>query len=238
MPSTALQRIDVDDAMPDSALVALAKDGNGQAVRILVRRHNRKLFRLARSIVRNDGEAEDIVQATYVKAFTHLSTFRGDAAFVTWLTRITMNESLGRYRRSSPTVNIAAAEEPAVGNGAEVIMFPTISSTPSPESEADREKIRRFLERAIDQLDESFRTVLIMRDIEGMSIQETAILLEIRPETVKTRLHRARARLRRAIEGTIAPQFSDLFPFDGARCDRMADVVCDEVAREDEDSRW
>lgn|SRR5690606_10787823 len=210
------------DDLGDEALVALARERDETAVRALIRRHNRRLFRIARGLVRDDSEAEDIVQETYVRAFTALGTFRGDAAFATWLTRIALNEANGRLRRRRPAVDLAAIESAA--DGAEVIMFP-LTSQPNPEAEAGRAQVRRLLEDAIDRLPEPFRLVFILRDVEGLGTGETATLLAIKPETVKTRLFRARRLMRAEMEKLLSPCFSEVFPFAGTRCARMADRV-------------
>jgi RNA polymerase sigma-70 factor (ECF subfamily) len=218
-PAVAVGR----EALEDTELVALAGRGDEGAVRALVRRYNQQLFRIARGVVRDDGEAEDVVQETYVRAFTRLREFRGEASFATWLTRIALNEALGRVRRRRPTADLSQLD--AASHGGQVIMFPTSPAPSSPEHEAGREQIRRVLEQAVDELPDAFRIVFIMREIQGLSTEETAADLDIRPETVKTRLHRARKLLRKALERTFAGRFSDLFPFDGERCVAMADRV-------------
>jgi RNA polymerase sigma-70 factor (ECF subfamily) len=194
-----------------------------EAVRALVARHNRRLFRAARGVVRNDAEAEDVVQEAYVRAFTHLDGFRGDAAFATWLTRIALNEALGRLRRRRPTADIAVLETARAAQGEPIVLTPL--RPPAPESEAGRAQFRRVLERAVDDLPEPFRLVFMLREIEGLSAEETGAVLGVRPETVKTRLHRARRLLRQAIEQALSAGFADIFPFDGARCAGMADRV-------------
>jgi RNA polymerase sigma-70 factor (ECF subfamily) len=206
----------------DEELVVLARQGSESAVRALIKRNNQRLFRVARAIVRNDAEAEDVVQETYVRAFTSLDTFRGESQLATWLTRIALNEALGRVRRRRPTAELAELDANAGNQG--VIMFPTLSP-PAADSELARSQIREFLERAVDDLPDAFRIVFILRDIEEMSTEATAEQLSLKPETVKTRLHRARRLMRTAVEKRLAATFSELFPFDGARCDRMADRV-------------
>ena len=206
----------------DEELVALARQGSESAVRALIKRNNQRLFRVARAIVRNDAEAEDVVQETYVRAFTKLDAFRGQSQLATWLTRIALNEALGRVRRRRPTAELAELDVGAGRQG--VIMFPTLPP-PAADSELARSQIREFLERAVDDLPDTFRIVFILRDIEEMSTEATAEQLSLKPETVKTRLHRARRLMRTAVEKRLAATFSELFPFDGARCDRMADRV-------------
>jgi RNA polymerase sigma-70 factor (ECF subfamily) len=203
---------------------ALRRDES--AVRSIIQQHNRRLFRMARSIVRDDGEAEDVVQEAYVNAFSKLDTFRGDSSLATWLGRIVINEALGRLRRRrSAPIGIPLETLEAVGRSAEVIPFPLASRQPDPEQSMAQQQIRSVLESAIDDLPEPFRVVLVARVVEEMSIEETAQLLDLRPETVKTRLHRARKLLQTALEKQVGPVLTDAFPFDGRRCQRMADVV-------------
>ena len=212
----------------DEDLVDLARQGGENAVRALIKRNNQRLFRVARAVVRNDGEAEDIVQETYVRAFTNLETFRGDSRFATWLTRIALNEALGRMRRRRPVAELSELDA-AISGGGSVIMFPTSLTMPGADSELARGQVRDFLEKAVDELPEGFRLVFILRDIEEMSTEETANQLSLKPETVKTRLHRARNLMRKTIEKRLSATFSELFPFDGARCERMADQVIDRL---------
>ena len=180
----------------DEELVALARQGGENAVRALIKRNNQRLFRVARAVMRNDAEAEDVVQETYVRAFTKLELFRGESQFSTWLTRIALNEALGRVRRRRPTAELAELDVSCSAQGGAVIMFPTSLTPPAADSELARSQVREFLEKAVDDLPDAFRTVFILRDIEEMSIEETADQLSLKPETVKTRLHRARRLMR------------------------------------------
>lgn len=213
----------------DAALVDLARDGDEAAVRILVQRHNQKLFRVARGVVRNDAEAEDIVQETYVRAFTRLSGFRGEASLGTWLTRIALNEALGRLRRRKPSVELDVVETGRGGFGGGIIMFPSAPVPETPENEAGRRHMRELIEQAVDELPDIFRLVFILRDVEGCTTDETAALLSIRPETAKTRLHRARRLLREKLEERASATFAELFPFAGTRCAGMADTVVERL---------
>lgn len=215
------------EGLGDEDLVDLARRGGENAVRALIKRNNQRLFRVARAGLRNDGEAEDVVQETYVRAFTNLETFRGDSGFATWLTRIALNEALGRVRRRKPAADLSELD--AAAGGGRVIMFPTSMAPPGADSELARSQVRAFLEKAVDDLPEAFRLVFILRDIEEMSTEETANQLSLKPETVKTRLHRARSLMRKAIEKRLSASFSELFPFDGARCARMADRVVERL---------
>lgn len=212
------------EALPDETLVALARRGDEGAVRALVARHNGRLFRIARGVTRDDAEAEDVVQEAYVRAFTRLGSFRGEAGFATWLTRIALNEALGRLRRRRPEADLSEIDD-ADPDGGRLIMFPLTPAPASPEAETGREEVRKVLERAVDGLPDRFRLVLVLRDLEGLDTGETAARLGLRAETVKTRLHRARKLMRAAVEQALAPAFSELFPFGGARCAAMADRI-------------
>jgi RNA polymerase sigma-70 factor (ECF subfamily) len=204
----------------DDQLLAQARRKERGAVALLIRKHNRKLYRLARGILNDDSEAEDALQEAYVRAFNNLDAFRGEAQFGTWLARIVINEALAAIRRRRPTVGIdAIVEGPAQ---AQIIPFPYAHAEPDPEAATAQHQIRVLLERAIDSLPETFRGVLIARLVEGMSVEETAELFEIAPETVKTRVHRARHLLRREMERRIGPVFGDAYPFAGRRCEQLA----------------
>jgi RNA polymerase sigma-70 factor (ECF subfamily) len=207
----------------DAELVGRARRRDNEAFRLIMQRHNRRLYRIARAVLRNDGEAEDAVQEAYVRAFTHLAEFRGDASLATWLSRIVLNEALGRIRRRRGERDLTAVENPMPQ--ADIIPFPLAAPSPDPERSVAQRQIQQMLEHAIDDLPDDFRTVLVARIIEDMSVEETASLLGLRPETVKTRLHRARKLLRDALERQVGPALTDAFPFDGARCARMTEQV-------------
>jgi len=222
---TATRKRDDVSPSPDEHLVALALRGEGSAFRAIIQRYNRRLYRVARGIVRDDGEAEDILQDAYVRAFAALSQFHGNASLSTWLTRIVLNEALGRLRRQRRTVTLDVLDQIAHQGDSHVIKFPGVSVAPDPESAAARAEVRRLLEHAVDELPDFFRLVFMMRDIEGLSIEETAANLNIPAATVKTRLHRARRLLRQALDEKLGLVLRDTFPFDGARCARVADRV-------------
>jgi RNA polymerase sigma-70 factor, ECF subfamily len=210
-------------AAPDDAeLVRRALTRDEAAVRAIMQANNRRLYRLARGILRNDAEAEDVVQDTYVRAFTHLEQFRGDSSLSTWLSRIAMNEAVGRLRRQKPGVEWSELEKSAPQ--AQIIPFPLASSDDPEKSMAQRE-IQHVVEHAIDELPEPFRLVFITRVIEGMNVEETAEILGLKPETVKTRLHRARNLLRDNVERKIGPVVMEAFPFAGRRCERLTEAV-------------
>jgi RNA polymerase sigma-70 factor, ECF subfamily len=212
----------------DAELVRRALTRDDKAFRTIMERHNRRLYRIARSILRNDSEAEDAVQEAYVNAFTHLSAFRGDSTLATWLSRITMNEALGRLRRERLVVNLETFE--AQRTEAQIIKFPQTVTSDDPERTMAQREILQLVERATDKLPESFRIVFMMRVIEGMSIEETASLLNLQPDTVKTRLHRARRFVRDELDRQIGPVLMDAFPFAGRRCERMTNAVLQRFA--------
>ncbi|WP_457093726.1 RNA polymerase sigma factor [Microvirga sp. P5_D2] len=217
------------DRLDDWALVERARQRDGAAVRLIMQRHNRRLYRAARSILNDDAEAEDVVQEAYVRAFTHLDGFRGEAQLSTWLTRIALNEALGRLRRRRTTVGLKDIDAISDQGEARVIYLPSARQDSDPEAAAARTQVRRLLERAVDQLPNSFRMVFVLRDIEEMSVEETASHLGLRPETVKTRLHRARRLLREALNKTLASALTDVFPCAGVRCARITGVVLERL---------
>jgi RNA polymerase sigma-70 factor (ECF subfamily) len=216
MGMTALERALDLAALSEAELVALARQGRREAFRVLIQRGNQRLFRIARSVMRDDSEAEDVLQEAYTRAFAALEGFRGDAGFLTWLTRIVLNEAHGRLRRRRPTVDIDTLAETA-----ELIRFPGAPEPSDPERDAARAEARRLLERAIDALPEPYRVVFILREIEECSIEETAAALDLKPETVKTRLHRARRQLREQLEAALSSAVTGAFPFLGRRCERI-----------------
>lgn len=209
--------------LDEAELVAFARAGRREACRVIVQRCNQRLFRVARAVVRDDAEAEDVVQAAYAAAFTKLDGFRGEAGLLTWMTRIALNEARGRLRRRRDTVDLEQVEA-AQRQGAEIMTL-AAHRPESPEAEAARAQLRRLIERAVDDLPEPFRMVFVMRDVEECSIEETAANLDLKPETVKTRLHRARRMLRTALDEEVAATTSSAFLFLGERCERMTRAV-------------
>jgi len=207
----------------DAELVRRARNRDEAAIRAIMQSNNRRLYRMARGILRNDSEAEDVVQETYVRAFTHLDSFRGESSFATWLARIAMNEAMGRLRRQRPSVEWTTLEPGALE--AQIIPFPHSGPAEDPEKTMAQREIQQVVEQAIDELPEAFRIVFITRVMEGMNVEETAEILDLKPETVKTRLHRARALLRDNVEKKIGPVVLEAFPFAGKRCERLTDAV-------------
>jgi RNA polymerase sigma-70 factor (ECF subfamily) len=210
------------DRRSESELIDRARARDEAAFRAIMQANNRRLYRLARGILRNDSEAEDVVQETYIRAFTHLDGFRGESGLSTWLSRIAINEALGRARGRKPQVELGALPEEALN--AEIIQFP-LSPAGDPEKSMAQREIQRIVEHAVDELPDAFRMVFIARVMEGMNVEGTADLLGLKPETVKTRLHRARTMLRENVEKKIGPVVMDAFPFAGRRCERLTEAV-------------
>src|SRR5437879_9215530 len=196
-------------AAADAELVGRARGRDEAAIRAIMQSNNRRLYRIARGILRNDSEAEDVVQETYVRAFTHLQDFRGDSSLATWLARIAMNEALGRLRRQRPSVDLNSLA-PGVLE-AQIIQFPLSAPSEDPEKSMAQREIQHVVEHAIDELPDAFRIVFITRVIEGMNVEETADILGLKPETVKTRLHRARTMLRDQVETKIGRVVMEAF---------------------------
>jgi RNA polymerase sigma-70 factor (ECF subfamily) len=207
----------------EAELVGRARERDEAAIRSIMQSNNRRLYRLARGILRNDSEAEDVVQETYVRAFTHLQDFRGDSSLATWLGRIAINEALGRLRRQRASVEWTSL--PPGTLEAQIIQFPLLAASEDPEKSMAQREIQHVVEHAIDDLPEAFRIVFITRVIEGMNVEETAEILGLKPETVKTRLHRARTMLRDNVEKKIGPVVMEAFPFAGKRCERLTEAV-------------
>jgi RNA polymerase sigma factor (sigma-70 family) len=209
--------------LPEADLVAKAKAGDREAFRAIMTRCNQRLFRIARAVVRDEAEAEDVLQEAYVRAFAAIAGFRGEAGIATWLTRIVLNEAHGRLRRRRTMVELDELE--TAQTGAQVLDFPGMARSDDPEADAARAQIRRILERAVDALPEPFRLVFILREIEELSAEETARHLDLKVETVKTRLHRARRRLRETLDAQLADVMVGAYPFLGARCERITQAV-------------
>jgi len=200
---------------------ALARDAS--AFRAIIQKHNRRLYRIARTILRNDADAEDALQDAYVSAFANLASYRGESTLATWLSRIVMNEALGRLRQKRPIVDLAALEHKR--SEAEIIQFSQSTLNDDPERTMAQRQILQLVEQATDNLPEAFRLVFVTRLIEGMSVGETSELLGIKPETIKTQLHRARQLVRDQLEEEIGPVLMDAFPFAGRRCARTTEAV-------------
>lgn len=209
--------IDTDlNTIDDEEVVRRVLAGEIALFEILMRRYNQRLYRVTRGIIRDAVEAEDIMQNAYINAYTHLNQFAGLAKFSTWLTKIAVNEALTHIRRRKRFVNIESAY-----NVEEETMNILSSKTSNPEEQVLAKELNVVLEAAVDNLPEDFRSVFLLRKIEGMSIAETAECLEITEQNVKTRLHRAQILLREEISSSISLVAQEAFQFGGKRCNRV-----------------
>ncbi len=220
---SALLRDSPTAPLTDAELVERILGGDQAAFAPLMRRYNRVLFRTARSILRNDADAEDVLQNAYLRAYRTLPGFRGEAALSTWLTRIVINEALMRLRTATRRANIVQLH--TMEHDQSDLHEPRASGDDEPLAAAMRAQTRRLLERAIDALPESFRTVFVLRAVEDMSVEEVAAVLGIPEATVRTRHFRGRGMLRDALLREVDFAMEDAFSFDGARCDRIVDGV-------------
>ena len=215
----------------DAGLIERVRTGDPVAFELIMRRYNRRLYRLARSVVRNGPEAEDVVQASYVRAYEKLGDFVGPNGFSAWLCRIAFNEALGRLRKRGRVISLDEFLKGANGDADGRCIETMRSREPDPERLAASSELRRLLEHAIDALPDDFRAVFVLRAVEGMNVAETAECLSIRPETVKTRFHRAR----RLLQDSLGARFDGLMPsafaFAGQNCDRIVATVFARIGR-------
>lgn len=214
----------------DAALASRIVGGDRSAFVELMRHYNRRLYRLARATLREDAEAEDALQEAYLCAFRRMGQYRGDAALGTWLSRLVLNECLGRLRRRARRDNVvqilSATPEMDLDNMA-------TSNEETPHGAHARAEMRSLLERKLDELPQSFRTVFVLRCVEEMSVEDTAAALDLPEATVRTRLFRARSLLRESLARDIDLAERDLFEFGGATCDRVIDRVLERLRRSD-----
>jgi RNA polymerase sigma-70 factor (ECF subfamily) len=209
----------------DPELAAMVAAGDGAAFEVLMRRYNQVLYRLARSIVKDDAEAEDIVQEAYLLAWRNAGSFRGDASLATWLTRIVVNAASGRLRKTRRRADLIELVPGAAGLddlAEDAMLDPEHGAAPeAPESAALRAEARRLIEARIDALPDSLRTVFVLRAIEDLSVQETAAALGMPEATVRSQYFRARGLLRAALARDFDIGVASAFSFDGERCDRI-----------------
>lgn len=207
------------ERLPDAGVVARVLGGEPELFELIMRRYNRRLFRIARSILPDDAEAEDAVQEGYIHAYLRLGQFRGPEGFASWLCRIVRNAALMRRRRHAPASDpLSALEQPAHREAATADPHSPVAN---PEAALHEAELQRLLEAAIDALPEPFRAAFVLREVEQLSVAETAACLGIEPATVKTRVHRARRLLQRNMTAELAGLLPRTFAFDGARCDRL-----------------
>jgi RNA polymerase sigma-70 factor, ECF subfamily len=221
----------------DADLVCRTAQGDHAAFEVLMRRYNSKLFRVARAILKDDTEAEDALQDAYLQAYRRMDEFRGDAQLSTWLTRIVVNQSLMQLRKQKRhrVVVPFSARSGSRTEDQEIADVPD-KQTESPSNAVLRAEVRRTLERRIDELPVAFRTVFVMREVEDMTVQETAASLSIPESTVRTRLFRARAMLRQSLERDVDSVTADIFGFAGTRCDRIVTAVLARLETDPQDA--
>jgi RNA polymerase sigma-70 factor (ECF subfamily) len=208
----------------DEEVVQRVRAGDTALFEVLVRRYNQRLYRVARAIVRNDAEAEDVMQDAYVRAFAHLDQFEARAPFAAWLTRIAVNDALARLR-------IQQRMQPLAEDGGEgKITMPADQHSMNPEEQTSNAELGRILEETLLSLPEQYRTVVMLRDVEEMTTAETAEVLGLTEDNVKVRLHRGRAIMRDNICDRVGTTAREAFPFLGARCDRMTALVMRRIA--------
>jgi len=212
------------EQLSDEEVVTRVLAGDRGLFEIIMRRHNQRLYRVARSILRNDGEAEDVMQDAYVRAYEHLEQFAGKAKFSTWLTRIAVYEALARHKRRNYYQELEAMSE---GEGDSMDRFASLA--PDPEQQASSSEIGRLLEEAVEKLPDPFRTVFMLRDVEDMSTTDVADVLEISEDNVKVRLHRARALLRKNLYLRAGLERKEAFAFHAVRCDRVVRNVFERI---------
>jgi RNA polymerase sigma-70 factor (ECF subfamily) len=211
-------------ALPDSEVVARVRAGESALFEILMRRHNQRVYRVVRAVVREEADVEDVMQQAYVNAFTHLHQFEERSQFSTWLIRIALHEAFGRRRKLQHSESMARIRSVA-DDDREEFMETLSAPEADPERQAYAQELRRVLEEAVDALPETYRTVFMLRDIEGLSTSETGAGLGLGDEAVKTRLHRARAMIRRAVTVRLGEVETGAFEFHAPRCDRVVSGV-------------
>jgi RNA polymerase sigma-70 factor (ECF subfamily) len=215
----------VSHAVDDLALVSRVRAGDLAAFELIMRRHNQRLYRLARGILRNASEAEDVVQEAYVRSFEKLGDFIGPEGFAAWLGQIVVNEALGRLRKHGRVISFEDYTDDSDTRPSQSPSVSMKSQEIDPERLAASGELRRLIERAIDTLPDDFRAVFILRAVEGMSVAETATYLGIRPETVKTRFHRARKQIQEGLGAEFDALMPSVFGFAGDHCDRIVETV-------------
>jgi RNA polymerase sigma-70 factor (ECF subfamily) len=214
-PSQHRARLRPEAFPADEEIVARVRAGDAALFEVLMRRHNTRLYRAIRGVLRDEAEVEDAMQQTYLRAFAALGEFEGLSSFSTWLVRIGLNEALGRVRRRSPVALVEATEG----------MEASMQDEPTPEERAASRQALGFLERAIDGLPPIHRTVILLREVEGLSTEEAAAALGVNEAVVKVRLHRARRALRDSLTRELGRSARDAFPFEAPRCDRVVREV-------------
>src|SRR5262249_23379101 len=206
-------------SLSDAEIVRRVRGGDTSLFEILMRRNNQRVYRAARSIVRDEAEAEDVMQQAYINAFVHLDQFESRAQFSTWLTRITIYEALARRRKQRRGEPLTMFDED--GNETVEPVAPDVT----PERQAYSSELGRLLEDAVDALPDAYRVVFMLREVEGLSTRETAEAVSAGEEVVKTRLHRARGMVRQTLIDRLGIAAPQAFQFPAVRCDRVVAAV-------------
>jgi RNA polymerase sigma-70 factor, ECF subfamily len=212
------------ETLTDEEIVFRVRTGETALYEIIMRRYNQRLYRVARAILHNDGEAEDVMQDAWVRAYEHLGQFAARAPFSTWLTRIAVNEALGRLRQRTRTQALDDIESDGDPS------MQITSASPDPEQNASSAQLKGLLEEAVLDLPENYRTVIMLRDIEELSTAETAEALDITEDNVKIRLHRGHGMIRSWLFERIGADAKQAFPFMGERCNRAVEAVFKKIA--------
>jgi len=211
--------------LSDAEVVQRVRDGDRASFEILMRRHNQRIYRAARAILKDESEVEDAMQQAYISAFTHLNQFEERARFSTWLTRIAVNEAIARRQKLRSTASVNEAFD--LGDNVEETVT---SRQPTPEHLAYAGELQRVIEGAVDSLPDAYRAVFMLRDVEGLSTNETSDALDLGEEAVKTRLHRARAMMRRSVAAQLGEAAAGAFQFLAPRCDRVVASVLERLS--------
>lgn len=207
------------ESWTDQEVIERVKAGDTALYEIIMRRYNQRLYRVTRAILRDDGETEDVIQDAYVRAYQHLDQFAGDALFSTWLTRIAVHEALRRLRFRNRSQQLEDTEHDEEG------LMSVVETSLDPEQRASLAELGHFLEEAVLDLPDQYRTVVMLRDIEELSTLETAAALDLTEQNVKVRLHRGRAMMRDRLFARVGGSGKHAFPFMGTRCDRIVSSV-------------
>jgi RNA polymerase sigma-70 factor, ECF subfamily len=213
--------------LPDTEIVSRVRAGDTALFELLMRRHNQRVYRMVRAVLKDEADVEDVMQQAYINAFTHLHQFEERSQFSTWLIRISLHEAFGRRRKAHKAESMIRSSVDEEGGE---FMDTMASPQADPERQAYARELSRVLEAAVDTLPETYRTVFMLRDVEGLSTSETGLGLGLGEEAVKTRLHRARAMVRRAVTASIGEVAPGAFQFHAPRCDRVVAAVMAKVA--------
>lgn len=211
--------------LSDEAIVERVRGGDTAVYEILVRRHNQRLYRTIRAILRSDRDVEDVMQQAYVDAYLHLDQFKGDAKFSTWLTRIAVNRAIRTGHGDKKQLALVASD-----NDHDLAIERAPAAGLDPEHTMYGHELKAVLESMIDELPDPFRVVFVLREVEGLSTAETAASLSINEDTVKTRLHRAKRLLRDQLDRRLGPAATEVYPFHLSRCDRVVAGVMAKIA--------